>query len=83
MGDFNFPENNWPEYTVVGSQYLLPVRFLDATQDSFLIQHVKCPTRHRSGQRFSLLDLIFTNNMVMIDHVLHMPPLGSIATMKY
>jgi len=53
------------------------VKFLNATLDSFLIQHVLNPTRHVPTQRSSILDLVFTDNPNSIDNIEHYPPLGS------
>ena len=52
-------------------------KFLNGTLDSFLSQHVINFTRHTPGQRFSILDLIFTNNPNSIDSIKHFPPLAS------
>ena len=59
MGDFNFPEINWNEYSVEGGPFSDQQVFFDLSQDLFLAQHVEKPTRHRAGQKSSMLDLIF------------------------
>ena len=47
------------------------------TNDAYLFQHVTGFTRHRSGQRSSLLDLVFTFDINFIQFVQHHSPLGS------
>ena len=76
MGDFNFPEIDWINYNVSTGPSSDPHIFFDLTQDLFLFQHVEKPTRHREGQRSSLLDLVFTNDDMFIDEVDHFPGLG-------
>ena len=46
-------------------------KFLNATLDSFLMQHVLNPTCHVSTQRSSILDLVFTHNPNSIDNIEH------------
>ena len=77
MGDFNFPIINWDELSCSGGESSVASSFLDAVQDTFLIQHVTDFTRFRHGQQPSLLDLIFTSDPNAIDGVTHLPPLGS------
>ena len=77
MGDFNFPTINWDELSCSGGESSVASSFLDAVQDTFLIQHVNDFTRFRHGQQPSLLDLIFTSDPNAIDGVTHLSPLGS------
>ena len=51
--------------------------FLDVVDDLFLFQYITAPTRFRSEETPSLLDLVFTNEQVMIDNISHLPPLGN------
>ena len=72
-GDFNYPEIDWDtEYVNVESIKL----FLQTIQSNFLHQHVCKPTRFRSGQEPSLLDLILTNEEGMINDLNHYPGIG-------
>ena len=61
MGDFNFPGINWVtlEADVTGS------KFLDLTQDYFLIQHVLKPTRYDN-----ILDLVLSSKENMVEELL-------------
>ena len=43
----------------------------------FLFQHVTEPTRYRSCDTPSLLDLVFTNELDMISNISYFPPLGN------
>ena len=76
MGDFNFPEIDWNNYSVSSGPSSDPQVFFDLMQDLFMFQHVTKPTRHRVGQRSSLLDLVFTNDDMSIDTIDHLPALG-------
>ena len=58
MGDFNFPNIDWCNNCVYDSGGSLTSKLFDITQDLFLTQHTSQPTRHRPGQRSSVLDLI-------------------------
>ena len=79
LGDFNFPNINWVTLTSLDGEQSLSAGFLNACEDAFLTQHVTKPTRHRHGQTFSILDLIFTSdpNMIEDSNITHLSPLGS------
>ena len=57
-GDFNMPHIDWTTSNVTSSG-TYDGAFLTLIEDLFLIQHVTFPTRLRSNQTPSLLDLIF------------------------
>ena len=46
-------------------------------RDSFLIQHVKEPTRYRNEDRPSILDLILTNEEGMVSELQYCDPIGN------
>ena len=74
-GDFNYPEIDWEnEYVSDSSEAIGP--FIDTVQDNLLYQHVYKPTRYRTGNEPSLLDLVFTNEEGMIRELQHNPGLG-------
>ena len=60
-----------------GSVGSLTSKFIDITHDLFLTQHSSQPTRHKLGQRSSVLDLIFTLDPENVDNLIHLPPVGS------
>ncbi|MES9974252.1 MAG: reverse transcriptase family protein, partial [Candidatus Thiodiazotropha sp.] len=73
LGDFNIPNVDWQRLrcsTNAGTELIQLVRHFSWTQ------HVREPTRIRSGQMPSLLDLIFTNEKHQVDLVNHLSPLG-------
>ena len=77
MGDLNFREIDWNnEETSVGEDHLATI-FLESVRDTYLHQHVKEPTRYRSDNIPSLLDLIFTNEEHMVSDLNYLPGLGS------
>ena len=75
IGDFNVSGINWEDSNYSGSESSLAASLLDAINDAYLFQHVTGFTRHRRGQRSSLLDLVFildTNSIHFVQH--HAPP---------
>ena len=72
-GDFNFPKINWQLLNLSKGPEKL---FIDSIQDLFLTQLVTRPTRHRLGQKSSLLDLVLTNDENFIIDIEHSAPLG-------
>ena len=77
MGDFNFPEIDWINNIVSGSEESEPQKFFDMIQDEFYVQHVEKPTRRRGFQKPSLIDLIFSRDENMVDDITHQAALGS------
>ena len=74
-GDFNLKGIDWDnEHAECEHDYLS--NFLNDFHSCFLYQHVKKPTRYRSGEIPNLLDLIMTNEEGMIPLVEHLPGLG-------
>ena len=74
-GDFNYPEIEWDsEYVKEDDSVISP--FIDVVQKNNLFQHVYKPTRYRTGNEPSLLDLIFTNDDGMMQKLQHTPGLG-------
>ena len=61
IGDFNAPGINWEDLDYTGNASSLAADLLDAINDAYPFQHVTGFTHHRSGQRSSLLDLMFTS----------------------
>ena len=76
MGDFNFPTINWNTFSTSQSNASASHAFLNFIQENDLNQHITCPTRHRHGQRSSLLDLVLTTNNISASSFTHLPPLG-------
>lgn len=59
MGDLNLPNIDWNSNEAKGNHpTLLDNRFLDCIQNALLFQHVYNPTRWRSGDTPTVLDLI-------------------------
>ena len=71
MGDFNAPGLfNYPS----GHQFTSS--FFNLIVTTPIYNHVTEPTRHRGADRPSILDLILTNEKLMVENVTHAPPLG-------
>ncbi len=75
-GDFNFSEINWENNTTSVGENNMATQFLNCIMDEFLFQHVRHPTRIRTGNVPSILDLIFTNEENMVEEVEFLPGLG-------
>ena len=69
MGDFSYPDIVWSTHH---SQSHHGQSFVDAIDDCFLTQHVNAATRGDS-----VLDLVFTDEPIMIDNVGVMSCLGN------
>jgi hypothetical protein len=79
LGDFNYKEIKWKDNVVDKAEDSSVYRFYECVQDNYLTQHVDEDTRHRGGQKPSLLDLVFTNeeNMIDSDNISYDFPLGN------
>jgi len=74
--DFNLKDITWLDYCGnITNHYIEP--FLDMIDNLFLLQHVTEPTRYRSSDTPSLLDLVFTNKLDMINDISYSLPLGN------
>ncbi|KAI8505108.1 hypothetical protein Bbelb_172170 [Branchiostoma belcheri] len=77
VGDFNYPTITWSEGGgTTRTNESEAGRFLEATRDAYLFQHVTFPTRHQLHQESKTLDLIFTNEGGMIAEIDARPPVG-------
>ena len=76
MGNFNIKEINSELITSETSENHISSRFIECIRDFFLFQHVLAPTRFRSDNVPSILDLIFTNEEYMISDLSFLPGLG-------
>jgi hypothetical protein len=76
MGDFNFPTINWSDMQTKQSHLSASYEFLEFLQDYDLSQHVLKPTRHRLGQKSSLLDLLISSSEIQMSPISHEAPLG-------
>ncbi|WAR18737.1 YWV1-like protein, partial [Mya arenaria] len=77
LGDFNFPEIDWSDWTVNKSETHPSFLFLECIRDNFLAQHVDNFTRYRDGQEPSCLDLIFTDNLSVVEDIKYCNSLGA------
>lgn len=69
LGDFNYKEINWLRNCCDTSEDHPAYKFLEATRECYLFQHVTKPTRYRQNQTPSTLDLIFTSEEGMISEL--------------
>lgn len=76
MGDFNYPNINWELMSNKTNTIDKEFKFIETVRDSFLYQHVTDPTRGRSTDNPSLLDLVFTDDQNLITEIKHEAPLG-------
>ena len=73
IGDFNLPSIDWATDTATG---IYAKEFLECCIENNLEQMIEFPTRHRSGQESSLLDLILTNEPDCIRDIYQKAPFG-------
>jgi len=73
IGDFNVPGTNWENLDYTGNVSSLAADLLDATIDAYLYQNVTDFTHHRSGQKSSILDLVFISMLIfsLYNTILH------------
>lgn len=77
MGDFNFPNIDWNNWTINSTSVEnIESKFIETLQDNGLEQHVNQPTRWRGNNNPSILDLVITNEMNMISNIEYNSPLG-------
>ena len=75
-GDFNYPDINWNTVTCTRNNINKSCMFLNTIQENFLYQIIKEPTHHRCQQTPTLIDLILTNDVNLVNNVDHFPPFG-------
>jgi len=75
-GDFNLREITWHGFCGTSSNHHIEP-FLEVIDSLYLFQHVSEPTRYRSDNTPSLLDLVFTNELDMISDLSYTSPLGN------
>ena len=73
LGDFNRKEIDWQTITSSSAENM---KFIEATRDAFLHQHIASPTRGRGTNEPSLLDLFFTSDEDSVETIEIGSPLG-------
>jgi hypothetical protein len=76
VGDFNYREITWPLTHIQHSDNRREYMFEEMFLQSNLYQMIHKPTRHREGNRSSLIDLVMTNDENLITATDHQPPVG-------
>ena len=76
MGDFNFKDIDYNNYSVNAGDSSEAFKFFNKTQDLYLIQNVTEATRKRSGTQESTVDYIFTDEQNLVDNLQYLTPLG-------
>ncbi|KAK3096157.1 hypothetical protein FSP39_023862 [Pinctada imbricata] len=75
MGDFlYYPNINWTTWSSSGDKD--GEKFIEVIRDCYLHQRVDKNTRARIGCEPSVLDLIFTNEVEMVEGITYCDPLG-------
>ena len=72
-GDFNYPGIDWSNLC---SSSGADSDFIECINDLFLQQLILNPTRHRSGQKSNILDLVLTNDESIVNNIQHLSPIG-------
>ena len=76
MGDFNYKDIDWKHWTSSMPENHRSHGFIESVRDSFLFQHVAFITRYRDNQRPSTIDLVCSNDELLIENLEHFSPLG-------
>lgn len=76
VGDFNYKDIDWPSRQSNTRCESDTSKFIESINDCYFYQHVLEPTRYRDGQHPSILDLILTNEELMINDIEYMAPIG-------
>ena len=77
VGDFNFKNINWSNYSTNESEESKEYRFLETVRDCFIHQHISKPTRIRGNNDPSLLDLVLSDEPLQVSNIKHHAPLGN------
>ena len=78
LGFFNIKRINWNNINSTGNETHTSALFLECLTDSFLYQHFKEPTRYRSQNVPSILDLILTSEESMVSNSQYKPGLKKV-----
>ena len=76
VGDFNFRNINWANWSTSSSENSMEYKFIEAARDSYFFQHITKPTRCRGKDNPSLIDLLFTDEEMNVSGIQHHAPLG-------
>ena len=74
IGDFNYPEISWDPIRMPEDNMHPATLFVECLRDA--TRHVTSPIHSRAEQKANILDLILTNEELMVDDLTHDPPLG-------
>ena len=88
VGDFNFKDSNWISWTTNHDEHSKENKFIETIRSCYLHQHLVQPTRRRGNDTPSLLDLLFTDEIMQVSDITHHAPLGksddhSVITFKF
>ena len=75
-GDCNYPEIDWKNNSSPDNLNNINTKFLNCSMDSFLYEHVLEHTHFRHGCNPSTIDIILTNEEVMVQNIEYLVPLG-------
>ena len=76
VGDFNYRDINWLSWTTPHSEYSKEAKFIETIHDCYLHQHIQESTRRRGNDDPSLIDLVFTDEVMQVSDIAHHAPLG-------
>lgn len=77
LGDFNFPDINWQNWTTAHNETHTSFRFIECLRDCFLQQLILEPTRYRIDQEPSTLDLLLCNSEDKVENLEYGDKLGA------
>jgi hypothetical protein len=87
MGDFNFPLLHLPDLVTAHSSVSMTHRFQETLINMGLTEHIRSGTRLGTNNHLSRLDLVLTNEPLLVDEVVLSSPLGlsdhAVVTFKF
>ena len=76
VGDFNFRNINWFTWSTLHNEESKEPQFIETIRDCYLYQCLLKPTRSRSNNNPSLIDLVLTNEVMQASDIEYHAPLG-------
>ena len=87
VGGFNLRNINWFTWTSPHNEESKEAQFIETIRDCYLYQHLLEPTRSRSTDNLSLIDLVLTNEVMQVSDIEYYALLGKrdqcVITFKY
>ena len=77
MGDLNYPNISWKDWTTPYNHTHHEFQFIECLRDNFMNQFISPPTRYPEGQRANILDLFIADKTEIVSNITYSSNLGS------